>query len=339
MPPVKERSLAQWVAGFAALYQGPDSTRYPEHMWLAAMAHFGSVGEAIRQNDFLEIYNKSTHAICWICSFMNKLMTTNELIFRLNEAPWTQVGFKYPHICGHCFGNKCVCRQNEREAEVEKVFRYRRWLAKLKKMEPESKNWSLRQWMNMYEDIYGAKTDLRSLDSIGFHLLEEGGEEAKAIRTLTQFRSVSKLSNTGISDRFLRSTCTLRGLIRHHNSLLREMRIHTGCCTESDMRKKRLPRSYDTNPVVSKWRIVSAKIEMIAELGDTFSWLCTVLLKCNDIVKKLNIKGNNSGMWNIEDRLSDIYKSKRPDEPLKCYACAKTHCKCVNYSGDILLGR
>jgi len=186
--------------------------------------------------------------------------------------------------------------------------------------------------MQMSREIYGAKTDLRPLDSIGFHLLEEGGEEAKAIRTLTQFRGVCDNSMSGVSEGFLRDICTLKTLVNFHRKLTEEVLKYSRCSTELEMRKKKLPLSSDKSPVVLKWKIVSAKLEMVAELCDTFSWFCTVLLKCGDIAEKLGLKDKEKAKWNIEECIGEIYKSKGPDVPLRCYACAKSRCECTNFA-------
>ncbi len=326
-----ERNLGDWVEAFANLYKEPDSKRDPEHIWMAAMAHFSHVGEAIRKYDFLEIHKTSAHAFCWICGFINKLRTTKDPVFRIDEESWRLVGFKFPGLCGHCMKPECTCGQKETEEDTDKIFRYHDWLNELDARKDDFEHWGLSEWMSMFNGIFGAKTELRPLDSIGFHLLEEGGEEAKAIRTLTQFRHVD--DEITIDPSFWEQAETLKGLVFLHNELVKKIMDHTGTTDEKSAREELRKKPSDTTPVVIQYKIVSGKLESVSELCDTFSWLCSVLLKCEDIVNKLNLKSSiDRDKWRIGKSLEKEYQTGGPADPPKCYACKKTSCECINFA-------
>lgn len=323
-----ERSLSDWLDGFSKLYAVPDSKREPEHFWIGVMAHFSSVGEAIRQYEFLKIYSTSAHAICWLLCFANKLRTTDDLIFKIDEPIWRLAGFKFPKKCGHCMNEKCDCSQYEREGNKSKEFKYGGWLAELDKVEPEIKLFTLCEWMEMYCKIFGKKMELRPLDSIGFKLLEEGGETAKAIRALTQFRGVIEDHTVDIDGKFLEEISTISGMVEKHTDLTNELKKRYNVIEGKDIRQH--VKSDDMDSTVIKWKITDFKLNLVSEYCDSFSWLCSLLDKCNHIHGKLDLRNEaDKKKWNIEKKLSEIYGSNYAAELLKCYACHKESCECI----------
>ncbi len=323
-----ERSLNDWFEGFAKLYAVPDSKREPEHFWIGVMAHFSSVGEAIRQYEFLRIYETSAHAICWLLCFANKLRTTDDLIFKIDEPIWRLAGFKFPKKCGHCMQEACNCSQYEREGNNSKEFKYGEWLPELDKVEAELKHFTLRAWMEMYRKIFGKKMELRPLDSIGFKLLEEGGETAKAIRSLTQFRGVIHDHTVDIDGSFLEEIITIKGIVEKHTALTNELKKRYNVTDGKDVRNH--VKSHDMDLTAIKWKIADFKLNLVSEYCDSFSWLCSLLDKCNHIHGKLELENEaDKDKWDIEKKLSEIYESKHATESLKCYACHKASCECI----------
>jgi hypothetical protein len=328
---VVERTLNDWLDGFAYLYGVPDSRRQPEHFWIGAMAHFSSVGEAIRQYEFLNIYKTSAHAICWLLCFANKIRRTEDLLFRVDEPIWRLAGFKFPMKCGHCMQDSCNCSTYEREGAKSKEFRYEQWLSELDKVEVNLKERSISGWMAMYCKIFGKKMELRPLDSIGFKLLEEGGETAKAIRSLTQFRGVIDDAELKIDKAFLEEISNLKGMVHTHKILTDQLKEHYNLEHAKDVRKK--VKSHVRDSTLIKWRIVDCKLNLVSEYCDSFSWLCSLLDKCNHIHGKLELTADTDiDKWNIEKILTTIYHSNSVYEKMKCYSCIKENCECLIFS-------
>jgi len=326
-----ERTLQEWQEGFAKLYEGPDSKRDPEHFWIGVMAHFSAVGESIRQYDFLKIYRTAAHAYCWLLCFANKLQKSEDPLFLVNEPIWRLVGYKYPKICGHCLNSSCKCSPYDVEGKLDKVFKYGKWLENLEPISEEIKMWTIKNWMGMFQEVYGKNTELRPLDSIGFHLLEEGGEAAKAIRVLTQFRGVENISKLGIDHDFFKKISNLRGMVELYDKLSEELKGKKGFTSNKQLRE--FVKPFLTNVDVIKWRIVDSKLNLVSEFCDSFSWLCTLLVKCERISELLALKNTKDRIkWDVEYLLCDIYFSNSSDENLKCYACKKDKCKCLIFS-------
>ncbi|GAI82034.1 unnamed protein product [marine sediment metagenome] len=82
------------------------------------------------------------------------------------------------------------------------------------------------------------------------------------------------------------------------------------------------------DPDLIKLRLVKSKMDFVIELADTFSWYCAVLLKLQEIIEYEDLDDELLKTFHIEESLKKVYESRSTDEPLKCYACGATECKC-----------
>ncbi len=106
----EERTINDWVEVFHKLYEVPDSKRPPHEIWIGAVAHFSTMGEAIRRFHFDALLNAATHGLCWMCSFLLRCKRDDAGVFRLSEDFSDLVALKYPGVCGHCRESPCHCK-------------------------------------------------------------------------------------------------------------------------------------------------------------------------------------------------------------------------------------
>lgn len=319
------RPIAKWTEGFETLYKRPDANRRPEEFWNATMAHVSGIGEAIRRTHYRDLVKRAAHAFCWMCSYAGNCNSTTAPLFRLTHNLSEIVGFKYPNVCGHCTTNRCKCSPVEMDAKQDKTVTYE-WLLQ---------RWStfmctdctLDQWLNNFWEIYSGQIHLQGLESIGFHLLEEAGEEAKAVRGLVQFSGILHEHVSGIDGSFLDRICSIPGLVEEYSTSIKTLKDITGAASEKEARDEIDLTTED--PVVIKARLVMSKMNFVVELADTFSWYCAVLLKLTETLRNQGLDGETLKAFHIEEVLKDRYASNGEDDPLKCYACGETDCKCL----------
>ena len=302
-----------------------DLCRRPEEFWNATMAHLSGVGEAIRKTHYPELLEKSAHAFCWICSFVRRLNDMVDPMFSLDASLSDIVGFKYPKVCGHCFEPRCECLSIEREKSIKKTFNYEKLLQEYSAIKSELVAYDLQSWQEHFLKIYSNNIHLQTMESIGFHLLEEAGETAKAIRLLIQFRGIKNKKLQGIDDKFFKSTNSLNNLVGQYYSSLNELKNAFGKSNFED----ELSKSSNKNPIVLKTKYIKAKLDLVCEIADTFSWFCNVLLKLNEITHNLCDGCENYNSWNLEDILIRVYKADDISRPIVCYACKRSKCKCT----------
>ena len=109
--------IRQWASAFDKLYEDPDSRRSPEEIWIAAMAHCSSIGEAIRKSDFVELMSFAVRAFGWMLSFSVKCANTEDLLFHCENNFCEMVYIKFPRVCGHCTEGTCECKPADMDAE------------------------------------------------------------------------------------------------------------------------------------------------------------------------------------------------------------------------------
>lgn len=330
-------SIVEWTDMFTALYEETDAPRKSEEYWNAVMAHLSGIGEAIRRSHYPELLKSAASAFCWMCCYVKKCNIGEDQIFKFQHNFSEIVAFKFPRKCGHCRQPECQCDAARMDEKEDKSAKYGVLLKEWQFERGGLINCSISQWLDIFWTIYSGRLHLQPLESLGFHLLEEAGEEAFAIRKLIQFRGILDYKIEGIDSKYLDEISSLQALVKEYNSSINELKSHYKKSTEDEAKKA---IRYDDNcPKVIKARLVLAKMDFIIELADTFSWFCAVLLKLIANIKcfehnekdliKAKISKDQLKKFHIEEALRERYRYKDKESPLTCYACEKTKCKCL----------
>jgi hypothetical protein len=167
-----------------------------------------------------------------------------------------------------------------------------------------------------FSTIYSGRTHIQTLENIGFHFMEEIGEAAVCVRQLSQLREITKDSRTMIDVTFLRQLSTVEGMVSTYREINPPKDINYA----------------STDPNMLKARIVDAKLGLVVEIGDSFSWFCSILNKLNSISESIydDPKQHKEILQPLEDLLKIEYldSSGRP----RCPSCNSSPCKCVFYN-------
>lgn len=190
----KTLSVDQIVEAFHRLHGKENQERTVFNVWLHAVEHASSVGEALRKDEYTEAFCAIARVFGWLCSFVAKCYYDEkaESVFKLNRRLSEIVWNKYPRMCYACVTFPCHCMARKRE--VEKVKRItpdqEKLLASARELgQPPS---SLDGWAQMFEAIYGNYHYASSLVGTGFHFLEEVGEVAKSVVDLQEKEAQDK---------------------------------------------------------------------------------------------------------------------------------------------------
>lgn len=324
---VDYRTISEWTAGFKELYEKPDSTRKPEEFWNASMAHTSGIGEAIRRYDYPALLESAAHAFCWMSCYISFCNETKDPLFHIKNHFSELVGLKFPDRCGHCGESTCCCRAVEIDDEKDKSSKYTELYNHWKVIRFE--DYTLKRWLDSFWRIFNQNIHLLTLENIGFHLLEEAGEHALAVRQLVQFRGILNAKIKGIDEQLLIKISEINGLVEEYANIASELKSHFNTTNKKEAWK--MINHNDPNPIVLKARLLKSKMDFVIEFGDTFSWFCAVLLKLNKIIEKELLPSNVGINFEIEEVLKLSYKSKTSADPLTCYACNSKNCECLFY--------
>ena len=305
-------TINQWMEIFRKIYEDVDSKRTPVQMWVAATSHFTAMGEAIRRMHFSDLMLAATHAFCWMCSFVMKCNSEKGTVFTLNESFSALVACKYPLVCGHCHERPCHCNPKRMDEKSDKAARYQELLNLRAKLADAPDTYGVYQWLEVFNDIYGRLIHMLTLESIGFHFLEEAGEELTAIRSLMQLQRAPDENIEGIDKAFLTKLSTFGGVVELYEKYAGQK-----------------PETHKQDAEAIKARLVHAKVEMFIEFADTFSWFCSILYKIMSIAK--NCKDDNCSFVQpaFRERLLQEYL---PEGTPQCPSCKECPCKCVFYN-------
>ncbi len=197
------------------------------------------------------------------------------------------------------------------DAAADKVARYRDLLDR-KKRRGDLAAYSVRTWRKDFWDIYVQQTHMLPLEAIGFHFLEEAGEELTAIRKLLQLRGAAHGAIDGVDGEFLDRLTTLEGIVEAHEAHYMD---ETDIDFTSDC------------PAMIRARLVAAKMDTVSEFADTFSWFCSVL-------NKIKLISGNCGQEGCEYASEDAFEQRLTGEYLpegkpRCPTCHKCPCECA----------
>lgn len=315
------RSINDWGKIFENVYGQADSKRTPEQMWTAVMAHASSIGESIRKGAFESLLNSAVHHFCWLCSFVNKCNgLDNDDIFSIKDSLCGIVSLKYPCKCGYCRKNPCACDPVVMEGERNKSAEYKKLLEFRKLYLDSFEGYSVKDACEVFREIYSGRIHIQTLDDIGFHFLEEIGEAAFCVRKLSQLRTMADVSDTGIDRAFLGQLSSVEGIVENYA-------IHG-----PSKRTKIANIDYaSTKPKMLKARVVEAKMGLVVEIGDSFSWFCSILNKLDSILRSIYNRPEkyNTIKMPFEEVLIKEYFD--PDGNARCPHCKSSICKCVFY--------
>ena len=318
------RTISEWSQDFAKLYDRPNRFRTPEGLWMGAVAHCSQIGEAIRRADYNALIGSACHAFCWILSFLTKCNSGDDPLFHCGNGMSEIVYFKFPGLCGHCLDRHCTCDPVKTDKKTNKAAQYSALYTYWHRAKYHLKyldNYDIGLWVDEFSDIFGGRIHLQTLDSIGFHFLEEVGEEAQAIQKLIQLRGVIDSyhnSTRELLGRYCAELSTIDGLVKEYAG-----------CEKSDEGKPRFDKaSRDVTQV--KARILDAKMDLVIELADTFSWFCAVLIKLRQMPQPSTPTGGSNVTLDIEYRLQQEYGAA--GAPLVCASCRTAACECAFYT-------
>jgi len=327
-----------WADKFRELYKDPDGDRAPEEFWNAVMAHLSGVGEAIRKTHYLEMIKNAVHAFCWMVCFVNKCNeVTDDPVFYLTNTFSEVVGLKYPLVCGHCLEPKCVCDAVSMDKEKDKSAKYHD-LIDIWKESIESKDFSIAEWLGNFKKIYASLIHIQTIESIGFHLLEEAGEEAKAVRSLVRFRRLKDPGTTDrdinriINERFFEKISNIEGLVGEYRKAVTFVKKMYRDDTELRITEKKAKGRIDftsNDAKLIKARLVFVKMDFVVELADTFSWFCALMIKLEEIIENQDLGYKDKEQYMLEYRMKQEYNYNRKNTPIHCYSCGHEKCECI----------
>jgi NTP pyrophosphatase (non-canonical NTP hydrolase) len=186
---------------------------------LHVLDHASKLGEAIRRENADLILKEMAETANWLFGFVGKLndrKTGWESRLNIQTKFSRMIWNKYPRLCPHCFqrvyissgGKKAAqsiagdlkerckyCLADYPKVEERSTAQMRQGKRKNNQLKQSSKkelrNYAqemrdkipktLREMEAMFHSIYESNTALATLESIGFHLLEEAGEMGRAV--------------------------------------------------------------------------------------------------------------------------------------------------------------
>lgn len=172
--------------------------------------HASKLGEAVRKDELNKIFDELAELTNWLFGFVAKLGDEKsgwEAVFNIDTKFSDMIWGKYPGICCHCLErkyrftrqmpekpykpyNKCACLIHypavEYRKDREEIKEKRREFAKNVRF---SKPKSLAGMEKMFREIYEANVSVSTIESIGFHLLEEVGEIGRSLIDLYTIRN------------------------------------------------------------------------------------------------------------------------------------------------------
>jgi NTP pyrophosphatase (non-canonical NTP hydrolase) len=316
MTRVEPVSVNEWMKVFKDLYSKADSERTPEQMWIAVMAHTSEIGESIRKFAFESLLKSAAHTFCWLCSFVNKCnVMQNDDIFCISESLPGIVSLKYPDVCGYCREKPCKCDPVKMESETDKSAMYTDLLDRRSRVLRAQEDFSVESYKRMFKEIYGGRVHIQTLESIGFHFLEEIGEAAVCVRKLSQLRRISQDESTGIDSTFVKQLSKVDSIVKNY--------IEYRTTEEIDYAVK--------DPRMLKARVVDAKMGLVVEIADSFSWFCALLNKLDSISRFIwDHPDKHKPLKQVEHVLRNEYFSRTGNA--RCPSCKKKPCRCVFYN-------
>jgi hypothetical protein len=137
------------------------------------MAYCSGLGEAIRRQNYSDLMFSAAHTFCWLCSYVSHIGQDS---FEKNKSPFywpvtlsETVYLKFPLVCGHCLSSPCECDAQRADQQANKGTFYKELVRFWKQSSPLE--YTLSNWLHIFDGIYSSRIHLMTLDAIGFHFL------------------------------------------------------------------------------------------------------------------------------------------------------------------------
>lgn len=303
----RDYNIEKWQKIFENVYFKADEKRSPENLWVGLTSYAGSIGEAIRKMHFRELRDSLATFFCWLCSFISKCNSIDNDFFHFTNNLSEIIAFKYPLECGTCGNNPCQCSPEIEERRPNKSAQYKNLYNDWKSIKASVTHYKISDWVKQFYKIYGRNTPILTIETIGFHFIEEVGEASTYIRNLSALNGILKSGINNIDKLFLNELSNIDGIVKHYDKLY-SVDINTT----------------SANPEILMKRIVSAKINMLIEIADMFSWFVEIINKIKYISKNCDIPETS-----IIDVLSKKYFDINGNA--FCPTCGNNICKCIFY--------
>lgn len=157
-------SLSEWQRMFDEIYGAANRQLEPEVIWMKVVEELGEVATDLRKENYSALEKDLPDVFAWLCAFAERMSRNVE------DTVWA----KYPGVCPYCLKPEfCVCIGGTSRAFS--AARIRQQVANGRRPV------TLGEWENMFNTIYGNVNTIVMTPAVGFHLLEEVGEVAKAL--------------------------------------------------------------------------------------------------------------------------------------------------------------
>lgn len=188
---------------------------------LHVLDHASRLGEAVRKDDASDVLKETAQTTNWLFGFVGRLNASPkvfdwETVFDIPTSFSRMIWDKFPRLCPHCFERKfmvsngseagrdiaadihgkcmyclvqypAVERRSELETEEDREeYKSRKRAAEKLRREVAAGTVSnrprtLKKMEEMFHELYRSNVAVLTIESIGFHLLEEAGEMARAV--------------------------------------------------------------------------------------------------------------------------------------------------------------
>lgn len=200
-------NLDGWAERFWQLYKNQNINRTIPEIWLAAIQSTSVIAEGVRKNTYGEVKKGITHLFSWICAFYNQctIHPNRESHYSLTELDfskyasfkkykpswdkepnlWKIIAFKFPGRCGRCCVSPCNCGLSRVGEFIGKHSDFPKEIKMYRKnFTKDGQDSSLEDWTSLFTINFSNSIYRSSIENICFHLMEEAGEVARAIRAL-----------------------------------------------------------------------------------------------------------------------------------------------------------
>ncbi len=160
-------SLDRWVEMFQDVYGTQNANLSDEQIWLHVVEEAGELAEDLRKQHVNGVLDNVADTFAWVSAFSIRHGSLEEMVW--NKFPGACCYCLVETDCG-CIEQKPSISEKERENQLQ-VSRSR-----------EDRPRSIYKWQQMFNKIYGRSNTSQSVEQLGFHLMEEIGEVAKAMR-------------------------------------------------------------------------------------------------------------------------------------------------------------
>lgn len=174
----KTWSLDQWVEMFEGIYGAANKNRSDEHILLRVLESVALLGENIRKGQLQKQQEDDGSYTGIVVNLAKTFAWFNALSSRygsLDDMLWE----KYPGRCSSCLvENECSCLDAPYTGNKDEKMR----VLETARDDTEKRPVTVYDWQRLFHKLYGKANADQTLEQIGYHLVEEVGEVARALR-------------------------------------------------------------------------------------------------------------------------------------------------------------